>query len=761
MNIKRPLAAAALFLCAACFILAAFFPEALMGKSIREDAEGLEEGDEIFVTGKVYKIQEKTYSVYVYLKGSSASDGSGEYKSAKKVLILIPAEDFDSCGIKLGNKISVEGSFIEFNRARNNGNYDEEEYYNSLGIFLKVSAEDVSITDLSINLPAQLMYELKERILASFDLILGEDEAAVKGIFCAVICGDRSSLTEGTKSLYSENGIAHILAISGLHISIIGMGLFAFLKKITGPYAAGIVCSCVMLLYCIMCGLSVSALRAVIMFICHMGAYFTGKTYDLISALSLSAIVILLSEPFYILNSGFILSFGSILSIGVANKNLTAFLRPQRKITKALLSSCCVSVSLMPVIANLYFAVPLYGILLNLIVIPLMSLVLGSGLSGGLSGIISVHAGRLFTGLGYYTVWLINLCCYLAVLLPSGSIVTGHIPFIRTALFYAVLAVFIFLIRRACLKEEGAAEGEKKIPKAFERLKEHRRALRLFISLAVLLFLMLLVFAGKRRDGLEIIMFDVDQGDGILIITPEGTTIMIDSGSSTEDELWEYRLESALEYEKIKSIDYAVITHPDTDHISGILDLLSDTLTPIGIKTLLIPYVPDNENYEELVAAAQTAGVEVINIYAGMAIETASVSLTCLYPQQGAVFEDSNDYSAVLSLKYGEFTALFTGDIGQEAELLLIEEGVLLHDYDLLKVAHHGSKYSSCEEFLEYTSPTVAIISAGVDNSYGHPADETLERLLDVGAEIYVTADLGEIKITADKEGKMSVWTKF
>ena len=747
MKIKRPLAAAALFLAGLCFIFAAFFPEMLCGAFIRNNGSCLEEGDSIFVTGKVYKIQEKTYSVYVYLKGSSASVSGTGYEKAKNVLILIPAEDFGGYDIKIGNTLYIEGNFLEFNRARNNGNFDEEDYYNSLGIFLKVSADYISISNSSVNLLPQLMYTLKQRIISSFDLILGEDETAALGIFAAVICGERAYLTEGTKSLYSENGIAHILAISGLHISIIGMGLFSLLKKFSGPYAAGIICSCVMLLYCIMCGLSVSALRATIMFMCHMGAYFTGKTYDLISALSLAAVIILLSNPFYILNSGFILSFGSILSVGIVNKNLTAFLKPERKITKALLSSCCVSICLMPVIAYIYFAIPLYGVLLNLIVIPLMSVVLGSGLAGGIFGIISVFAGRLFLGFGYYTVWFINFCCYMATLLPLGSIVTGSVGILKIILFYAALILLVCFIRRIRLN--------------VDRRRLVKRTLRLGISLAAAALLILLILVSPGSKDLEIIMFDVDQGDGILIITPEGTTIMIDGGSSGEDELWAYRLESALEYEGITTIDYSVITHPDTDHISGILDLLSDSVTPVSIKTMLIPYVPDNENYDELISAAQAADVEVINIYAGMALVTDTVSLTCLYPKEGAVYDDSNDYSAVLSLEYGDFTALFTGDIGEEAELSLIEDGNLLYGYDLLKVAHHGSKYSSCEEFLEYISPAVAIISAGAGNSYGHPADETLERLSGVGAEIYVTAELGEIKITVDKEGEMSVWTKF
>ena len=750
IKIKRPLTAAAAVFAVLCFAAAYFCPELLMPSFAKNEQALLEDGDSLAITGKIYKTQTKTYSVYVYLKNAKAAAEGGQYSKAGNVIVCIAADDYESYGLKIGNTITARCTYSEFENARNNGNYDEENYYKSLGIFLKAEVSSLEITSLTVNIPAQAMALLKERIIESFDEILGDDEEAVKGIFMAVILGDRSSLTDGTKSLYSENGIAHILAVSGLHISIIGMGLFSLLKKYLGPYKSGVICSIVMFLYCLMCGFSVSALRAVIMFMVHMAAYFFGKTYDLLSALSLAAIIILLSNPFYILNSGFILSFSAILSIGIVGKNLTEFLKPEKGAAKALLSGACITLTSLPAVAGTYYTVPVYGVLLNIIVIPLMSFVLGSGLAGGLFGMVSAFIGRFFIGLGYYTVYFINLCCYLTGFLWPGCIVTGCPGIFKTIVFYGILCTGIFIVRKINLKSRENPDREILKP-----------ALRLAAVLAVMAALFLVICINFKENELEIIMFDVDQGDGILIKTPEGTVILIDGGSTGEDELWEYRLESALEYEGISAIDYSIITHPDTDHISGILDLLADETTPVKIKNMLIPYVEDNESYEELISAAAQAGVNVINIYSGMAVKTGSVTLTCIHPDEGSTYEDSNDYSAVISLEYGEFTALFTGDIGQEVELDLLESGSLGENYSLLKVAHHGSKYSSCEKFLAQVSPKAAIISAGEDNSYGHPAQETLTRLEAAGADIYVTADVGEIKITADKEGNMDIWTKF
>ena len=464
-KIKRPLLALAAVFALLCFAVCYFSPQLFMPSFVKDRT--LEDGISLTVTGKIYKTETKTYSVYVYLKNSKAALSDGSYENAGRVLLLIPIDEYDNYALKTGNTVSAGCSYEEFSAARNNGNYDEEAYFKSLGIFLKVSADFVEITDSSVSYPAWPLSAVRERITASFAEILGEDESALIGIFSAIVTGDKSSLTDGTKSLYQENGIAHILAISGLHISLIGMGLFSLLKKYTGPKAAEIISSAVMVLYCIMCGLSVSSLRAVIMFVIRMAAYFSGKTYDILSSVSLAAIIILASNPFYILNSGFILSFLAILSVSIVNRTVTDFLKPERKPVKAIISSISVTIVSLPVIAGLYYTIPAYGILLNLIVIPLMGIVLGSGLAGGLAGIFFTAGGRFFIGLGYYTVYFINLCCYIASLLPLSSIVTGAVKTGKIILFYLILCAGL-LAMRLIYKKERMSGG------AFERKPERK-----------------------------------------------------------------------------------------------------------------------------------------------------------------------------------------------------------------------------------------------------------------------------------------------
>lgn len=740
---KRPLLLAAVIFSAICFFICKFSPEIFMPAFAKASAGQITEGTALNISGEIYKTEEKTYSVYVFVKNAQISVDNKVWK-AGNVFLTVDKEIYAGADLKYGNIIDCKCSFSELEQARNNGNYDEKAYYNSLGIFTKAKVRDIDLKDASVNWIPELSRLIRNKISEAFQSIVGDDES-LGGIFMAITLGDKSSLSEGTKSLYSHSGIAHVLAISGLHISLIGMGIFSFLKKRAGPVAAGVISCLIMAFYCIMCGMSVSALRATVMFMIHMGAYFSGKTYDILSALSLAAILILISNPFFILNSGFILSFLAILSMGVTNRILTIYLKPEGGLAKALIPSISVTLTTLPAVSAVYGSVPTYGVLLNLIVIPLMSFVLAGGLLGGILGLASIWFGRMFIGLGAGCVYFINLCCYAYSFVYGNTLVTGSQGVVRVMVFYGLLSLFLILAKRKNTRQIDP--------------KQKRRR---YGALGLCIIMLVATTCVRPSFGrLEIIMFDVDQGDGILIKSPADTVFMIDGGSTGVNDLWKWRLEGALKYEGVGSIDYSIITHPDSDHISGILEVLTDKSSAIKIKNLLIPYVDGNENYEGLMETAEAAGVNVINIYSGMVIDDGSVKIECLHPEKGESFSEANDYSCVLCLSYGSYNALFTGDIGADVEKSLVSKGLLPKECQLLKVAHHGSKNSSCEEFLSALSPDLAVISAGIDNSYGHPAPEALERLTAAGADIYVTSGQGEIKITAYKNGESKIWTKL
>ena len=179
----------------------------------------------------------------------------------------------------------------------------------------------------------------------------------------------------------------------------------------------------------------------------------------------------------------------------------------------------------------------------------------------------------------------------------------------------------------------------------------------------------------------------------------------------------------------------------------------------IRINNILVPHISDNEKYDELIEKAEKAGIEARVMYRGMSFTDGEIKIDCLYPPEGYKCESVNGYSTVLSLEYGGFKALFTGDLDEAGEDYLISQG--LEGYDMLKVAHHGSRYSSKKEFIHSVfngvNEPIAVISAGVNNSYGHPHKETLKRLEAVNADVYCTAFSGEILLDVNKAGEVKV----
>jgi competence protein ComEC len=186
----------------------------------------------------------------------------------------------------------------------------------------------------------------------------------------------------------------------------------------------------------------------------------------------------------------------------------------------------------------------------------------------------------------------------------------------------------------------------------------------------------------------------------------------------------------------------------DEDHINGIQELLEQENT-ISIGTLIMPDVPADDTYQEILAAAKKKGIPVKVFHKDMGLGTETWKVECLSPQAQCEDTDKNEASMVLAIQYGTFRTLLTGDLEGEGEEQLVKSHAA-GKVSVLKVAHHGSKNSTFEDFLEETRPTVSVISCGKNNRYGHPAGELLERLNDSGTAIYETMEGGAITVTTD-----------
>lgn len=703
----------------------------------------------VTVTGKIDQIENKTNSQYIFLKNARNALTGIRYG---KIIISADAGTGDILDLKLGSRIEAECKYIGFNISRNAGNFDEQGYYHSLGIsgkFLLEKDENLKKIGKGWNYIKQLLYGIKKKIVSTFDSVLGDD-SKFRGFFSAIVAGEKNGLDNNIKELYQDNGIIHILAISGLHISMIGMSLFKILRRRNGYPVSCLLSSLVMVGFCIMCGGSVSAVRATVMFIVRMLAEMTGKTFDMLSAMALSAILILAGNPNIIFNGAFLLSFSAILGVGVINEILAAYYDSKSRLLKAFIVSFSVSLATMPVITSLYYEIPLYAVILNLIVVPLMSYVLGSGILCGIAGALSVALGRLIIGAGVYLLSFVEILCTVIDRIPCSIIITGKPAAWKILVFYFILAAGLLWMKRKSRKKKSA---EIKKDKSIVIKKAG-----VIILWASILFAVLVIRVPSQK--LIMTFFDVGQGEGYLIQSPSGKNYLIDGGSATVSELMKYRLESAIKYRGVSTIHYSIITHTDTDHISGVIDLLKDIGTGhISIENLVLPELNEDGKQEELIKLAKEKGTNVIKIKAGDTFKDGDLSLSCIHPEKNYEAKNSNGLSLVFILKFGNFKAVLTGDIGLEEETNLAEED--LGGASLLKVAHHGSRYSSTSKFLqqvfEDSDEKIAVISAGVNNSYGHPHKETLNRLKDIGTDNFCTAECGEITVTADKKGYIKV----
>ena len=757
-------------------------------------SESLDHAGTVLLRGTFLKSEEKSRNAYLFLrdvhcilkpgeretfsgtKTESVSENAGQAAlpenntgeiSYKKVLLTMEKDEFSRLKLLPGNQIQVSARKAGFQAARNEGNFDEADYYHSLGIAEKFSASgELKVTSQRYWPVRTALYWLKEKLKQAILSACGDSGDSPAAVFFAIVTGDRSALDTETKDLYRKSGIAHILAISGLHISLLGMGLFSLLRKRLSLLPAALLSGAVMILFCVLSGESASAVRAVLMFLIRLLAILTGRKFDLLSALGLAGILLLLSNPLFLFYSGFQMSFGAILGIGILQPAFEQVLVRQPsgrfsgvmpggkpditgRFRSAFSASLAVTLFTLPVIINNYYEIPVFSVFLNLLVVPLMGLVLGSGMFGALAGLFSLIISRFAIGAGVYLVTMVEWLCGLMDRVPFSVVITGHMSPFRVFLYYGFLAGFLVLSR-----------------------KEKRK--RFFLLPGLILLLLFSVFAFRRNRSLLITMFDVDQGECILLESPSGTTCLIDGGSTSVSGVYRYRMESALKYRGISEIDYVILTHPDTDHISGILEMLEeDGAGSIRIRHILTPQRQGNENYEKLMKLAQDSDIPVYPVYAGMVLKDPQISLRCLNPEAdkldgdsriaginpetpAAIPEDTNGSSAVLELRFGDFRALFTGDIGSEEEQSLLDRQ-LLSDVNLLKVAHHGSRFSTTEEFLNVVHPEASIVSAGVDNRYGHPHPDVLARLKSVGSEIYTTPENGAITVKATAGGTFEI----
>ena len=616
----------------------------------------------------------------------------------------------------------VCGKLEEIPGPRNPGEFDSKQYYACRKIYYQMKEGEVCDKSIGYSYFGQFLQEIRQKA----ETILDEAAGAYAGIFQAMILGERGNLDAETKMQYQMAGIMHILAISGLHISFVGMGFFRLLKKAgAGNGVAGAVSAFLIYAYGIVTGGSVSAMRAVGMFLVLVGAGIAGRSYDLLSAMALSAIVLLLDAPAYLYNVSFLLSFGAVIGIGALTPEICSLLNLKKRTAKSLAGSVIVWLITLPIALHAYGEVSLAGVILNLLVLPTSGIVLASGIFALPVGIFVIEIAKRVVFPGKCVLFLYEKLCEVVGWIPHSTWIAGSPQLWQCAVYYVMLGV------------------------AFAGVKWGKKA----ASVALVIFAV--VFLGYHsRNGLAITCLDIGQGDCCVLKMPGGENFLIDGGSSNKKNTAVYQILPYLKNQGIAILDGIFVSHTDQDHISGIeelLELCAQKLTTVRVKNLILPdWDTTGGEYEKLKMLAEQTGIRVQTVREGNLLKTKEAQIEILAPENGADGSDTNEDGMVMKVHFGKFRGLFTGDIGAETEKKLLDS---MEDVDFLKVAHHGSKYSTCQGFLDVVSPEIAVISCSAKNTYGHPSADTIKKLEDCGAQVEYTMKNGAITVRTDGEG--------
>ncbi len=711
------------------------------------DQAGPEDGRDLVLTGTVAAKEDHTDSrgertLRMTLDHVTAEEGDPAEGGA--VLCICAPEADGLCPI--GARVRVEGRASSFRRASNPGGFEERTYYQSLGIAFRLREARVLAVSASSGDPAgDLLYRARRFLAGILEKACSDPEA--EGILRAMLLGDKSILDADTKSLYQGAGIIAVLTISGLHISLLGTGLYAALKKAGLPAPACVLVTVLfMAAYGKMTGMSASVVRALVMFALRLGAGLLGRTYDMPTAIGLSAILLLVRQPLCLVHTGFLFSFGAVLALSLLAPALTDPDMPGP--LRGLVQTLSVPLACLPVSLCTYYSFPLCSILLNLAVTPLMAPVLVSGLLGLALGAPAAlfpagsEAGALFGDLAWAALvparWILkgyDWLCRAALGLPGATLILGAPAPWQAAAYLGILVLVVLASERIPL-------------------------LVRYVALAAAVSLLTLRVPSR---GLELDMIDVGQGDGFYL-EYEGLRILVDGGSSSAEDVWTYTIMPFLKYKGAGHLDYLILSHDDDDHMNGMLALLEGMPeNGFSVSCLLMPDVgeemKESGNYQALVRAADDAGVPVSYVSAGDRISRGDLRIHVLHPRKGAVYGEANWYSTTLCLTLGDFSALLTGDLEEEGEEDFLREARERTDlFDpagnnpltLLKAGHHGSKNATSPDLLDFFSPRTAFFSCGRNNRYGHPAPETRERLEEAGARIYDTRTDGAVCLHTD-----------
>jgi len=641
-------------------------------------------------------------------------------------------------GIELyiGQFVTVEGQLLQLSRPRNPGGFDQFQFLRSRGIQYTMFPEVLEFGEVTLSFRG-FLYNTRNQLINVFDTVLPENKS---GIMKSMILGDRSGLDSDLVEIYRVAGIYHILVISGLHISILMMAINKILEKFLSVKLSAVLTLIFLIFYAMLVGGGVSVIRAVTM----AGVLIVGKLLhrerDFITCIAFAAICLLLYEPLYLWDIGFQFSFIAVFGIATGteaiNRGIWLLVRHikifdrlfnKTKFRSSFAINVVTSFAITPVSAfHFYYLMP-YTIFANIVLIFTSNILVILGFSVGVIGLINLTAAEFLAGSIFFLLTIYEIVASFFSNLPASRILIGQPPLILVIGSYIVFLVFAYTMS------------------AFNNEYKRRKK---YLTLSIAIYAALIFLVNRNDDYLEVIFLDVGQGEAI-VITLKDKVYMIDGGGLRHREIGENTgvrvVLPFLDYRGINRVDTVFLTHEDSDHIIGIIEMIGEKeigriFTTFGLNSddIFVQILKDRA-YEE--------NIDIIFIGAGFTYESVDgIFIEAIYPFYGQHFRTINDTSLVLRLSYKGVDFLFTADIDQHAEYEIMRRGMNVSAH-VLNVSHHGSRFSTAQSFLDEVSPVIGVVSAGRNNVFGHPTREVIERFENANIPLYSTIDSGAVII--------------
>ncbi len=639
-----------------------------------------------------------------------------------------------------GQTISVTGEYRTLREKRNPGGFDEQRYFwiNDWSGKLFISKESLHVTGTSDKLSDKIsrhIFQIKtyfQEILASS---MEQQEFAVVN---ALLLGDRSYIDYEMNDQIKKLGLAHVFAISGLHIGVIIMSVLFVADKLMIMRERTYIFILVALpLYGILTGAAPSIMRAVIMGEIVVLANLLHKRSDIFTNLSLAALIILLINPKAAMDVGFQMTFlitlGIVIFMPIINYGLQVCRLRWLWLRTLLSLNLSAQILAFPLLIYYFQEFPWTSLLSHYLVLPLINLLLLP------AGIFLLLTAWIHPALAVFPVMILQQSAkYLLIITEKISFAMEYVTYFPEVSFGWITCYFILIAVLAYY------------------LYYKRHCLKAIACIAVILAGVIgWLWMPSIPDGkLHVTMIDVGQGDAIHIATPRGKHILIDGGGMPEyfDSSYDTGMQIVVPYlyaKRVRQLDMVFVSHGDNDHAQGLISLLGS----YPVSGLFYSVDDQRQTFQQLMTTAADRSVSIFRVGAGDRVDVEpGLTLEIFLPDLHAPLTDANNDSMVIALNFKGHRLLFTGDIEQEAERRLTE---LIGDQpvSVLKVAHHGSKTSTDRQFVEKIQPQHALISAGYKNQFGHPHETTLETLQSINCSVWRTDLQGAVTLTVSDDG--------